>query len=133
MSDFLARPYMPDYVRVDAPDFRVKDCLAYPQELREYGPGQWYLHVRLELPDGHSALQDAAADGFDPEQAEFIAIVPVRKVRLMNDVRYDKSGYFRSEVRRQEEVKHLARVRRAEQRVRERRLVLPELDAALRG
>jgi hypothetical protein len=43
-----------------------------------------YFFSKVELENDHPAMQDAIADGHDPDQAEFISYVPLTHVRTMD-------------------------------------------------
>lgn len=79
---------LPDFVRVNSPTFG-DDLLAHPQDIQ----GD-FMTVRLELPDGHSAVQDAIADGFTPDQAEFIDTIHMQEVSLVDGEDFLKSRWY---------------------------------------
>jgi hypothetical protein len=65
--------------RCDPPEFAGTDIIGHVHRI-EGGCAV----VRLELENDHPAMQDAIADGHDPDQAEFISYVPLTHVRTMD-------------------------------------------------
>ena len=114
---------MIDYVRVDSPIFG-DDLGAYVQTHR----GE-FVTVRLDLPDDHPAMQDAIADGFSADQAEFIDLIHVSHVRTVDGLSYARTRVYMTHLARTREEDYKRRLARA--RARLGRPSLPELDIHL--
>lgn len=123
----MAVNLFPDMLRVDSPTFG-DNLIGHLQEIR----GD-FLVVRLELEDDHPAMQDAVADGFDPEQVEFIESVHVQDARTTDGIPYGKTREWQAERDRKDKALADARARDARARIEAKRLHLPELDNMLRS
>ena len=95
------------------------------------------IHAHLE--DDHPAMQDAIADGHNPDQAEFLAYVRWDEVRNQSGGQHEgarqmyQAALARVVEREQETRRARVDAIRAEFRSGARRRQFPELDSALRA
>lgn len=94
--------------------------------------------IRFHLEEDHPAVQDATGDGFDPEQAEFFAIVSVYDVTDQfgqpHRGAHQLFGIAKGKVEEASEAEHRARIEAARQELRsgKRERAFTDLDGNLR-
>jgi hypothetical protein len=111
-------------VRVNSPIFG-RDLLAYAHELS--GERGEYVNCRVVLDDDHSAMQDAIADGHDPDQAEFFDFIAVEDITTLEGDPFSSTQAYRAAVAKLEAEAEARRMAAATERLRKRGARFTEL------